>query len=131
MKEELAMKWADALESGEYKQSQHQLRDANGFCCLGVLCNLHALEHPEIAAAQDSIFEYMGSEGGLPDAVQNWANMNGNEGEFTGGVIVNNAVTLAQLNDGCAGVPSLNRGPTKPHTFKQIAKIIRKHYKDL
>jgi hypothetical protein len=35
--------WAQALESGKYKQAHDQLRDPdrNSFCCLGVLCDLY------------------------------------------------------------------------------------------
>jgi hypothetical protein len=37
MKQEIAMKWADALESGEYEQARRVLFGGNGYCCLGVL----------------------------------------------------------------------------------------------
>jgi len=29
-----------ALRSGDYKQTRERLRDENGFCCLGVACDL-------------------------------------------------------------------------------------------
>ena len=35
--------WLVALESGEYKQGRGRLRDDNGFCCLGVACDLSGL----------------------------------------------------------------------------------------
>lgn len=35
-----AMKWVDALRSGKYKQTTETLQDANGFCCLGVACEI-------------------------------------------------------------------------------------------
>lgn len=34
-------KWVAALRSGNYKQAQYSLKDAKGFCCLGVLCDLY------------------------------------------------------------------------------------------
>jgi len=37
---DLAVKWIAALRSGEYKQTKGALRKADGFCCLGVLCDL-------------------------------------------------------------------------------------------
>lgn len=40
MNKELKPKWLKALRSGEYKQSRETLKDDNGFCCLGVLCDL-------------------------------------------------------------------------------------------
>lgn len=33
-------KWIKALRSGEYKQTTGALRDNEGFCCLGVLCDI-------------------------------------------------------------------------------------------
>lgn len=33
-------KWVAALRSGAYEQGRNQLRTANGYCCLGVLCDL-------------------------------------------------------------------------------------------
>lgn len=32
--------WIAALRSGEYQQTQKTLKDANGYCCLGVLCHI-------------------------------------------------------------------------------------------
>jgi hypothetical protein len=34
------LKWLAALESGEYAQSKDMLCDGNGFCCLGVACDV-------------------------------------------------------------------------------------------
>lgn len=34
-------KWLTALRSGEYTQIKGWLREYNGFCCLGVLCDLN------------------------------------------------------------------------------------------
>lgn len=40
MKKEIADKWVEALRSGRYKQCKSWLRDNDGFCCLGVLCDI-------------------------------------------------------------------------------------------
>lgn len=37
---ELKAKWLAALRSGEYKQGRYCLSTDNGFCCLGVLCDI-------------------------------------------------------------------------------------------
>ncbi len=37
---ELTLKWIDALKSGRYQQSRKRLRTVDGFCCLGVLCDI-------------------------------------------------------------------------------------------
>lgn len=34
-------KWIAALRSGKYAQAQHALRNENGFCCLGVACDIY------------------------------------------------------------------------------------------
>jgi hypothetical protein len=54
MKPEIKKMWLEALRSGQYKQGGGALRPHGGneFCCLGVLCNLHAQTHPKIAAQQ-------------------------------------------------------------------------------
>jgi len=40
MKQEFKDIWVKALRSDEYKQTKGSLRNADGFCCLGVLCDL-------------------------------------------------------------------------------------------
>lgn len=40
MNKATAMLWAEALRSGEYKQTQGALRRDDCFCCLGVVCDI-------------------------------------------------------------------------------------------
>lgn len=40
LKPEVKEAWVKALRSGEYPQSTRSLQNNNGFCCLGVLCDL-------------------------------------------------------------------------------------------
>lgn len=40
-------KLVDALRYGEYKQTQKCLRDENGYCCLGVACDIYNKETGE------------------------------------------------------------------------------------
>ena len=40
MNPEWKAKWVNALRSGEYKQAQDYLRTNDGYCCLGVICDL-------------------------------------------------------------------------------------------
>lgn len=46
MNKEAKKKWVAALRSGEYQQTRDVLRAGNyrSYCCLGVLCDLHAKE---------------------------------------------------------------------------------------
>lgn len=95
--------WISALRSKQYAQGRKLLRKDNKFCCLGVLCNLHAQAHPDIAKKQKSAYGYMGA-GSMPGlAVVNWAGLSYQE-----------AGKLAELNDG-------------GKSFKEIANYIEKH----
>jgi hypothetical protein len=42
--DERMQKWAALLESGEFTQTQQVLRDEQGYCCLGVACELYRRE---------------------------------------------------------------------------------------
>ena len=115
MKSSIAKLWTAALRSGQYKQTGGKLRgEFNGitsFCCLGVLCNLHAQAHPDIAARQPTTAEYMGRRLVLPNEVAEWAGMTGLLGYFK-------STTLANENDQGA-------------SFNKIADLIDKHVKTL
>lgn len=53
---QVKQKWVDALRSGEYQQATGKLKSQEGFCCLGVLCDLYAKEH------EDAGWEYRGTD---------------------------------------------------------------------
>lgn len=55
-------RWAEALRSGEYKQGTLQLKSSEGYCCLGVLCEISGLN-------------YSGSFASPPLGVQTWAGL--------------------------------------------------------
>ena len=112
MKKEIADLWANALESGEYKQTDGQLRHGDKFCCLGVLCNLHAQTHPEIASKQKDD-SYMKQDEFLPKTVMKWAGIKTDDGDYSC-----YSETLVGLND--AGVK-----------FQEIAQIIRDNWEKL
>lgn len=40
LKPEVTEKWLAALRSGKYKQGRKTLRSDEGYCCLGVLCDV-------------------------------------------------------------------------------------------
>jgi hypothetical protein len=102
-------KWVAALRSGEYKKGNFQLRNNDDeFCCLGVLCNLHAQAHPEIAALQQYEDAYMNQQAFLPFSVMIWAEL-----KEVNPFVKN--LSLSQFND----ESNLN--------FKQIALLIDKN----
>lgn len=126
-------RWITALESGKYSQSHRTLADANGFCCLGVLCEIameDSVVNKEIIPDGTGNFfsKYEGpddySTSMLPEDVQVWAGIDKNPffpnedvkeviGEFPEELTGYGAkVSLAALND--SGL-----------SFTEIAKVIR------
>lgn len=49
--------WIAALRSGKYSQTQEYFKDSNGFCCLGVACDLAQVDESEYLNALDYQFE--------------------------------------------------------------------------
>ncbi len=145
MKKAVMEKWVKALRSRDYKRGTGRLRGyvspsdperrsrayENGgeqaFCCLAVLCNIHAQEHPEIAATQTSPYEYLGENEFLPREVMEWAGMNSNDGMFYDEdqevpltiPKVGTFESLVELND------------SNKVGFGRIADVIEKNYRGL
>lgn len=112
MNRKIAKLWIEALRSGQYQQGEGTLRDRdNKFCCLGVLCNLHAQEHPEVAKMQSVPSKYLGESEFLPSRVVWWAGM-----KSEAGVYGHNELTT----DNDSGL-----------SFTAIATIIEKNWKQL
>lgn len=76
MNPEVKAMWLDALRSGEYEQTFSRLRDEKGYCCLGVLCDLHA----QTTGGEWNMTElwklrYLGEGATLPALVEQWAGL--------------------------------------------------------
>lgn len=108
MKPEIALLWAEALESGEYLQTTDQLRNGNKYCCLGVLCDLHR-KITDKGEWQNNC--YFGASVDLPCPVSEWAGIENNEANPTIG-----SYSATTLND------------DKRFSFEEIARRIRKEY---
>lgn len=118
MKPEIAKLLSAALRSGDYKQTNGTLTvpGLHEFCCLGVLCDLHAQAHPR---GQGWIgVGYYGSSMELPDEVRKWAGM-----KSITGIMRTAKPSLVDHNDGYHN----NQREIEPKTFKQIATIIDKN----
>lgn len=109
MNPEVKKLWVDVLRSGNYKQSKLHLRDNDGYCCLGVLCEL-AVQHKIIPSANrwDSVYAYDGDIYALPDSVTFWAGLPNSDPRV---VICGTSEILSAHND--FGI-----------TFEQIADAI-------
>jgi hypothetical protein len=109
MNPQIKQKWVSALRSGDYQQTQEHLHDKNGFCCLGVLCDLYGKEHNVEwnLANMPGYYAFQGRETVLPLSVIEWAGVIGIDPLI-------GKVSLAELND-------------KGSTFEQIADLIEEH----
>ena len=107
MKPEVKQAWVEALRSGEYNQGKgllrHPVRD--NYCCLGVLCDLHAKETGDV---WEDGFKYKFESMILPQEVRDWAGLSSSNPEA-------GDTSLAYAND--------NGGKD----FNAIANLIEKH----
>jgi hypothetical protein len=132
MNPEVKAKWLAALRSGEYQQTDSCLRDAKGFCCLGVLTDLYIKENPGAeavwqpitgtgTAGQQEFFQHMDGgddeevvmgyteEAELPRPVMRWAGLNSQDPHIR--TDVQESLSLIGMNDG-------------GKTFPEIANVI-------
>jgi len=104
---ENAKKWIQALRSGEYDQTDGHLHVTGmGYCCLGVACDLAAMDGLDIKVEEDSgylshdderrVVKYDGASDLLPASVMQWLGIRSPEGGFS---TVTRETSLAELND--------------------------------
>ena len=96
MDAEIKRKWVEALRSGKYAQTKSDLRNHNGYCCLGVLCDL---VQPEEWSEPEQNFSFMHRfASSFPDAdVLDIVGMHQDDGVRTDGQ--HPFWTLASMND--------------------------------
>ena len=105
MNPRIKQRWLEALRSGEYKQTTGNLQNSDGFCCLGVLCDLHAKERGMNWVRQTDGYELYGETQILPLSVQEWAGLDNDIGglvdfEYEGdGVMYVKSESLPEIND--------------------------------
>lgn len=76
MNPEIKAAWVKALRSGKYEQATGALRtDEGGFCCLGVLCDLHRKSKKKGINPSWDGEEYLGSAGLPHQEVVDWAGL--------------------------------------------------------
>ena len=113
MNPQIKQKWVDALRSGDYQQGRNYLRTDNGFCCLGVLCDLYGKENNvewNLAVAEDGdrdYYEFQDKTGRIPLSVVEWAGVEDCNPYICGR-------SLAERND-------------TGSTFNEIADLIQEH----
>jgi hypothetical protein len=121
MNPDIAKEWAAELRSGKYKQVRGKLSADDGYCCLGVLCEM-AVEAGIISKPisvdflNREVMEYDYCTNYLPKSVQDWAGMASNHGEIK--VNPTQIISLANMND-------------QSEPFEAIAKTIEEHMEKL
>lgn len=107
MNKEIATEWCTLLESGEFQQGRERLVRPEGYCCLGVLCELYrrttglgtwaAPENSRPGHLKQFIIE--GEQGitALPHSVMKWAGLKSTNGFYKDEVYGN--ANLAAHND--------------------------------
>ena len=96
---ELRERWIKALRSDKYEQTQSRLRDAHGYCCLGVLCDVIMKETKselEWELDEDKNTYYLGDihYGGLPTTYQQMMGLITDEGEIELNLIKNESTAI-------------------------------------
>lgn len=106
--------WCAALRSGKYPQSYGALRNASGYCCMGVLSAISPFEEKQ----NSSGYSYWGDYGAAYESIPEVAVLSKNVKEWAGLDSCHpaiNGVTLGRLND----VETL--------TFPEIADLIEEY----
>lgn len=132
MNADVKAQWLAALRSGEYEQTDGYLHNDNGYCCLGVLCDLavknkvipEPTADPDNYSADTRIYGAGDEERAElpPEAVTEWAGF----GRDDWGVAIHNpAVTVTDEDfdsDQLTVLSELN--DTYGWSFSQIADVI-------
>ena len=109
MNQQVKEKWVSALRSGDYEQTQNYLHKEDGFCCLGVLCDLYGKEHNVVweLVNGDTYYAFQDKKAILPVSVVEWAGVEDENPEIC-------KTPLSRLNDNGS-------------TFNEIADLIEEH----
>ena len=117
MNSHIKQQWLNALRSNEYSQGTGHLQTPDGFCCLGVLCDIYAKETgTPWETTSDGRFSYIKGESNyLPEEVKEWAGLDR----------CSPLVKTSHLGDGITGLAFLNDNGIE---FSEIAQIIEEQY---
>jgi hypothetical protein len=103
-RKQVIKRWVAALRSRKYKQTQGELHNSEGFCCLGVLCDLARKDGGDDWTVDDGFNRlYQDEVGALPGAMADFVSPGNRK-------ILQH---LAGLND-------------NDRTFREIAAVIEK-----
>ena len=117
--------WVEALRSGKYEQDKGQMRSDDGYCCLGVACDISGLGEWS-GDEGDPAYTYGTDEDqhdtALPEPVKDWL---GVESE-----VVTLPEKIAFIDDrdgtGAFNTNALDSANDNGASFKQIADVIER-----
>lgn len=69
----IKQRFIQALESGFYTQTRTNLKDNQGYCSLGILCDLYSMETGVPWKANLSYYSIAGQSTMIPEAVRLWS----------------------------------------------------------
>ena len=116
MDSKVKQQWIEALRSKNYQQTTNYLRTQQGYCCLGVLCDLYAKEHNGVGwdVAGDVDYEFLDEIQTMPEEVKIWAGLYTRDPYFFK-VDEERNIYLAEINDEGA-------------SFEEIAQLIEEKF---
>lgn len=123
MNKEIALKWAEALESGKYKQGKCALKiehtdNTYSYCCLGVLAEIVDPESDELELCYQDMF--------APTVFERNNNVRiCSIGSIGGTILLKTELKSSTTND----LASWNDSGEK--NFNQIAQYIRENYQEM
>lgn len=132
MKEKVKDLWVEALRSGKYEQTTGFLKKGNGYCCLGVLCDVYAKTQKKKGFQKSSsqlyhlknVYNFDNKRAGLPDRVIKWAGINAN-----GKIIISENSEIISQNNTISYLMMLNDRDGK--TFDEIATFVEKNWREI
>lgn len=107
MDKKIKEKWVKALRSKKYKQTRGSLKDDSGYCCLGVLCDIHDQDQENTETGWYDNF-YFSNNQIIPIEVKKWAKLDKFNPEIKG-------IPLSEYNDCLC------------YSFKKIANLIEEY----
>jgi len=119
MNSQIKQQWIEALRSKQYEQTTACLRTEQGYCCLGVLCDLYAKEHDDVEWGKDyegGGYAFLNEIQTLPLAVMKWSGLSNENPHY---VVADEEtgkkkICLSTVND-------------KGASFEEIAQLIEEH----
>ena len=138
MNPEIKQKWVNALHSGKYEQGNGKLYSGQGYCCLGVLCDLYSKENnlkwefrgDDVIKTEDEVvpsefqdcdyFYFDGESEFLPESVKEWAQLSANNPQVK--------VKLEDKEDARFYFDEIANLNDAGYSFTQLAEIIDKQF---